>query len=129
MPVTTDWSTDRPSILIMTFTDPWTIPDLIDATTKAHEMTESQPNTVHLIMDASATRGLPSSVIATFLSRKEMTQIPANQGYVFVVAQSSFLHTFLSLAKRVLARYTEKMLIVESMETAFARLETLTLQH
>lgn len=110
----------------MKFTDPWTIPDLIDATTKSHDMIQSQPNTVHLIMDATATRGLPSSVISTFLNRKEMTQIPANQGYVFVVAQSSFLQTFLSLAKRVLARYTEKMIIVESMQTAFARLEALS---
>lgn len=125
MPVSATWYDDACTIIIVRLHDPWTLADLSAAISESRRLSSSTNSMVDLIWDATETSGAPSNIVSHFMFTSEDTNIPANQGAVIVVVRTTFLKSFVALAKRLLPRITRNMHIVADLPAAEVKIAAL----
>jgi hypothetical protein len=116
MPISTTWFDPEKTILLTTYTDPYSWEEFDAATGKVTQMAaEIAPNTVHLVVDMT-NGSMPDSSV---LGHLKPVEFPENVGVNIMINPPGFLRTVITIALNTFGRHMkDRNYFVHSMEAA-----------
>ena len=116
MPVSTIWFDEEKTILLTTYTDPYTWEEFDATTGRVEKMAaEVAPQTVHLVVDM--THGsMPDSSV---LGHLKPVEFPENAGVNIMINPPGFLRTVITIALNTFVRHMkDKSYFAHSLDEA-----------
>jgi hypothetical protein len=99
MSITVTWDNDDKSIILMTFEQPWTLPELETSQTQLHSLMFSVAHPVDLMLDVSKTGVPPANAMGRFRALSKV-RFP-NQRLLILVGTNMFVRSMIDAIQRV----------------------------
>jgi hypothetical protein len=126
MPVQVGWEDSPQTVMHLIFEGTWTWTEFDTAIEKAFGLVHGVPWTVHFVVDALASDGIPKRDPISHL-RRAIKLAPLNSGYVLIInplADRFFIKVIFQALSRVYVREFENVIYLPSREAAHQFLES-----
>lgn len=118
MTVTVDWYDPEETILLYTYTDPWTWEECVTAIQAGRDMMRSKSHDVPLLHDMLASSKLPSSVLSKTVS--VIKTRPENTGLTVFVTSGTLQQRLFDVLTRIIPQLARHYIMVTTIAEAEA---------
>lgn len=118
MAVEVKWLDTEQTVLVYTFSDPWTWDDYYETTAQGRAMLQGVDHVVVTIIDMSGSRALPPGAL-THLRRVSTDRRP-NPGPIILVGLNRFVRAMSDMLSRIYPLAAQRVRIVATLDEAYA---------
>jgi hypothetical protein len=123
MGISVDWDNNEKTIILWTFSDPWTWEDFRVGFDRSYLLMRSVHHTVHILADARTVTKVPSGNILSNI-RMLITRYPANLGLHVAVSENVMIRALGEMVGRLVPKSTGHGIhTVPTLDEAYQLLE------
>jgi hypothetical protein len=118
MPASVAWENVEKTIIRQQLIGNWSFEEYMKSASETQTLTASQPHTVHVIIDFTASDSHPTRLLAAGNSLDR--NLPSNQGIVVVVQCPTYVQAVFEILVKMYPRVGANSFNAESLEEAYA---------
>jgi hypothetical protein len=122
MPIQTRWWDESRHIIVFKFSNPWTLPEFLEADERVGAEVKTFDHIVDAIFDIQEASIFPKNMLSSFMRAARQTEAAPNQGITVVVGRHALIEVLVNAIIQM-TRQQDKIFLTSDMAAALQKVE------